>query len=89
MIDRAEVYAAIDSERNYQDEQRGNAARHIGAPDVMPVGECLTYIRKCLRDAEDAAYRGTTGAVDALPFLRKIAALSVGCMEHHGAPRRT
>lgn len=88
MIQRSEVYAAIDGERDYQDAQKGNAARHEGAPTIQPVGEVLTYVRKCLRDAEEAAYRGATGAKDALPFVRKIAALSVYCMENHGAPKR-
>jgi hypothetical protein len=88
MPTRSEVYYAVDTERAYQEAQKGNAARHTGAPAVMPVGEYLTYIRKCLRDAEEAAYRGSNGNIQALPFVRKIAALSVGCMENHGAPPR-
>ncbi len=89
MTTRQDVYHAIDTERNYQDAQRGNAARHEGfKAGVQHPAETLTYIRKCLRDAEEASYRGSTGAKDAMPFIRKIAALAVFSMEQHGAPVR-
>jgi hypothetical protein len=88
MATRQEVYFAIDSERDYQDAQKGNSARHTDAPAVMPPGEALTYIRKIVRDAEEAAYRGSTGAMDSIQFFRKLAAVAVRVMEDHGAPVR-
>jgi len=89
MPKRAEVYAAVDSERDYQDAQRGNAARHHGyQAGVNHPAEFIVYMRKCLRDAEEAIYRGSTGIEQALPFIRKVTALGVACMEQHGAPMR-
>ena len=88
-IPRIAAFHAINTERAYQDEQKGNAARHAGfEPGVQHPAETLTYIRKCLRDAEEAAYRGSSGAKECLQFVRKIAALAVFIMEQHGAPVR-
>lgn len=88
---RAEVYVAIDSEREYQDAQAGNAARHVGVEGrgTMHPAEFILYAEKCLNDAREACYRGTSGAQDCLPFLRKVAGLAVACMELHGAPHRS
>lgn len=90
MTPRSEVYAAIDSERDYQDTQQGNAERHKGVEGrgTMHPAELILYMEKCLTDAREACYRGGTGAQDCLPFVRKVAALGVACMELHGAPRR-
>lgn len=90
MVNRTDVYRAIDSERDYQDAQRGNAARHEGMSDraQMHPAELILYMRKCLRDAENEVYKGDSGAKDCLPFVRKVAGLAVLCMELHGAPLR-
>lgn len=91
MANRTEVYAAIDSERNYQDAQRGNAARHEGMPgrETMHPAELILYMEKCLVDARAAVYRGVTGHKECLASVRKVAALGVYCMELHGAPTRS
>jgi hypothetical protein len=87
MPDRQEVYAAIDSERAYQDAGAGNAQRHENAPPQLTPGEVILCMEKCLADARDAWYK-PNGGVACLPFLRKTAALGVQAMEHFGAPRR-
>lgn len=83
---RANVYAAVDSERAYQDAQAGNAKRHEGQPPMTP-GEYILCMEKCLADAREAWYR-PDGGTKCLDFVRKVTALGVGCMELHGAPRR-
>lgn len=85
---RLMAFEAIVTELNYQDAQRGNAARHIGQPVQMHPGETLTYVRKCVRDAEEACYKGQTGLRDSLQFFRKAAALCVRVLAEHGAPLR-
>jgi hypothetical protein len=84
---RFAAYAAIDSERDYQDAGLGNAARHEGAPPHLLPGEVILCMEKCLSDAREAWYR-PDGATNALPFLRKVSALGVQAMERYGAPLR-
>lgn len=83
MSTRAEVYAAIDSERTYQDEQLGNAKRHTDQP-VMTPGELLLCMEKCLADAREAWYKPNGGDA-CLPYVRKVAGLAVQTMERWGA----
>jgi hypothetical protein len=83
---RETAYNAIDSERAYQEAQRGNAKRHEGQPAMKP-GELILCMEKCLQDARDAWYKPDGGEA-CLPFLRKVAALAVQAMENYGAPRR-
>ena len=80
---RAEVYAAIDSERDYQD--RLGADRTAG--QAHPVGSYLTMLRHYLREAEEA-WTKTAGDAAALESIRKIAGISVRCMEDHGTTLR-
>jgi hypothetical protein len=84
---RSEVYAAVDSERDYQDAGRGNAKRHEGAPALMP-GEVILAMEKCLNDAKEAWYK-PDGATACLPYIRKVTALGVQAMERYGAPKRS
>lgn len=83
---RSQVYAAIDSERDYQDAQRGNAKRHTDKPPMVP-GEYILCMEKCLQDARDAWYK-PDGGVACLDYIRKVAALGVACMEANGASPR-
>jgi hypothetical protein len=85
---RAPAIRAVNSERDYQDAQRGNALRHSNQPKDMPPGEYLLAMEKCLSDAREVWYRGGTGWLDCLPHVRKVAALGVACMELYGAPMR-
>jgi hypothetical protein len=88
MIPRNIVYAAVDSERAYQDAGRGNAKRHETADNPrMTPGEYLLCMEKCLADAREAWYKPDGGA-NCLPFVRKVTALGVAAMELYGAPVR-
>lgn len=83
---RADVYAAVDSERNYQDAGAGNAKRHEGQPQMTP-GEIILCMEKCLVDARTAWY-APDGGTACLPHIRKVTALGVQAMEVFGAPVR-
>jgi hypothetical protein len=83
---RAEVYAALDTERTYQDRGLGNAKRHEGRPAMQP-GELILCMEKVLADARTAWYR-PDGGVACLDDIRKVTALGVQAMELHGAPQR-
>lgn len=82
---RTEVYEALDSERNYQD-QKFPAVNGVSA---SPEGFLL--IVEELSAQARAAWVKTDTPKDqqvALEFLRKIAATGVRAMEQHGAPKR-
>jgi hypothetical protein len=86
MTPRSEVYSAIDSERDYQDAQRGNAKRHEGQPAMTP-GEYILCMEHALAEARSTWYR-PDGGERSLESVRKVVALGVSAMEQHGAPRR-
>jgi hypothetical protein len=83
---RQEVYAAVDSERAYQDAGRGNAKRHEGMPDMTP-GEYILCMERCLNRARETWYTPDGGS-KCLDDIRKVAALGVAAMELYGAPLR-
>lgn len=87
MATRQEAYGAIDTERDYQDAQRGNSQRHDGMPPMTP-GELILCMEKCLADAR-AAWYAPDGGTGCLPHIRKVAALGVQAMERYGAPPRS
>lgn len=80
---RSVVYAAIDSERNFQDRKWGDVEDH-----PHEVGGWLTLMRKLLRDAE-GAWATSNGDYTALEEIRKIIAVGVACCEQHGVPTRS
>lgn len=81
-IPRAEVYAAIDGERDYQDNKWGGEKMdaHNG------VGDFIRYTEKYLARAQQEFAAGNVD--QALENMRKVTALGVACMEYHGAPKR-
>lgn len=85
-VNRESVYAAIDSERDYQEAGAGNARRHANMPGMTP-GEIILCMEKCLQDARDAWYKPNGGEA-CIPFVRKVAGLAVQAMELYGAPQR-
>ncbi len=87
MTTRQEVYAAIDGERDYQDE--GIAAIGNNRMHEMVLGEDIACIQVMLDKARRAWYDGTTiEPFAAMNELRKIAGVAVASMERNGAPRR-
>jgi hypothetical protein len=92
VTDRSEVYAALDSERAYQD-QRWTASNTKGSPDQKrqhSIEEWITYMEDYLSDAKHILSREEYPACDerAVQIMRKVTAMGVACMENHGAPRR-
>jgi hypothetical protein len=82
MATRKEVFAAIDSERDYQDRKwpAGLGAAHtVGDYLVM----LATYVQ--VAQLEWTNYRGDAHALE---IVRKIGGIAVHCMEDHGAPLR-
>lgn len=85
-VDRAEVYAALDSERNYQ----GKWEVESESKGLHSISEFLAYMEDYIdeaqhilaREARQIAYPKVTH------ILRKITAMGVACMEQHGAPKR-
>jgi hypothetical protein len=77
---RAEVYEAIDSERNYQTTLERNVIK-----DIRPL-EHVAIIEEIIRQLK-ADYYSKPGPVDQ-NYIRKIAATAVRVLEEHGAPKR-
>ncbi len=87
MPTRAEVYEAIDTEREYQlsfwpgiDGDSDNP--HSIGEDILLLGEYVDRARAewtKVADSPDMA---------ALHMIRKVAGIAVRCMEHNGAPKR-
>ena len=86
-MNRTEVYAAIDTEREYQDKCTADKDR----PDMIDdlhIGDTLTAIRHNIRKAEDLWYKGAVPHQDAMEYLRKVAGLIVKAGETYGMPSR-
>ena len=83
MPDRAEVYKAIDGERDYQDSLKG--IRSDGTK--RSVGDYLIMMDHYLNHGKEF-FAVNPGFKMVLPDIRKIAAIAVRCMEEHGAPER-
>jgi rubrerythrin len=78
-----EVFSAIKSERNYQDNT-WNANE-----DEHSLEEWLLYIENHLNEAKQVVTRGEkNGGASALDILRRIAAMAVLAMEQNGAEVR-
>lgn len=90
MSSRTEVFAALISERNYQDHVwRENAGNVEGQPvrtiaeELLMIEEYAARARKVWTDApRDVEVEATTD------MIRKIGAICVRAMENHGAPHR-
>lgn len=80
---RQEVYAAIDTERNYQDSKWSPVEDH-----QHTIEEWLVYIQDYLTEAIHQASRNASPSPDALDTIRKITGMGVACMEQNGAPVR-
>lgn len=85
---RAEVYAAIDSERAYQDQGRGNAQR-VGEFEgvALTPGELIVTMEHILLQARTAWY-APNGPELAAGFIRKLAGCAVQYGERYGMPAR-
>ena len=86
--DRASVYQAVDSERDYQDQFVLPERRYY---QTHTLGEFILMLNQYAAQAMQK-WTHHTDAIDDTPEslheVRKIAALAVRCMEQHGAPKR-
>jgi hypothetical protein len=82
-VNRNRVYQLIDGERAYQDALPAN--RTDGEPRT--VGDYLTMLQHYLNEAQ-RQWVMNAGSQEALDVIRKLAGISVHCMEDHGAPAR-
>lgn len=83
-MNRVEIYKEIDNERDYQDSKWKNQ----DVSDLeKSISEWIIYIEKHLEKAKSDIYQ--LDKTDALSEIRKVAALSVACLEIHGCPHRT
>lgn len=84
MPSRQEVYAAVDSEREYQNRlwpgQYGESKKHELDAFVLYIAG---YTNRLIDKASS-----TDDVTERLNFVRKVAGLCVACMEQHGAPHR-
>jgi hypothetical protein len=92
-VTRQAVYAAIDSERDYQDSRWGATLSGDRVPGPGQSGgdrsldEFILYIAGYTNDAvHNASHFSNTE--EKLNIVRKIAGLCVVAMEQHGAPMR-
>lgn len=87
---RAEVYAAIDSEREYQEMRIGRDGSTASAENPHTPEEYLLYMEHYMHLAREVA--STVWGPDCKPQLldvmRKVVALGVACFEAHGVPHR-
>jgi len=91
-VTRQDVYAAIDSERDYQDSRwgsklSGERAAPEGEGGNRSLDEFILYIQNYA--ANLGAFASTSSDwQEKLHKVRKVAGLCVAAMEQHGAPHR-
>jgi hypothetical protein len=89
---RSEVYAAIDSERIYQDNLAVKAGTDPGTVRPHSLEEFAFYMERYMRVLnEELSTKWTPDrkpTPESLNILRKITTLGVAAMEQHGAPKR-
>ena len=91
MTDRNEVYAAIDSERDYQDDLKSDRTSNPtdGTRSIdHTVGDFVTMMQHYQTQLVEA-WTTNPGDQEALNVMRKIGGIATNCMEQHGAPIRS
>jgi hypothetical protein len=88
MINRTEVWKAIDSERDYQDFRWNPSTSTSGGQHT--VSEWILYMEAYLHEARQkvSTQASPKAEEEALECLRKVTAMGVACMEQNGAPQR-
>lgn len=83
---QSDIYAAIESERAYQDAGMADADK----PSMKPLnaGEIILAMEQCLAFAGAAWYYDSAPYPNTAEYIRKVAGLAVQFMEIYGAPQR-
>lgn len=82
---RKEVYAAIDSEREYQNVQW---SEHGDPTNPLTIGEFILLLEQYTEFARTQWTHEKKPEHQTLHFIRKVAGIAVNCMEQHGVPHR-
>ncbi len=92
---RADVYKAIDGERDYQEkwEKAESKGIHETGAFILFMEYYLQEARRLESTLENGGNGrriddGCPGPEGSLDFVRKVTALGVACMEQNGAPER-
>ena len=85
-MERKEVFEAINSEREYQDNAIKSGGTHI--VKEFPLGSALSAIQVKLETARNCWYGDVTPHRNTMEELRKIAAICVQMGEQYGMPNR-
>jgi hypothetical protein len=89
---RADVYKAIDGEREYQQkwEDAESKGKHETGAFILFMEHYLQEARRLESTLENGGnhIQKVHGAEGSLDFVRKVTALGVACMEQNGAPPR-
>lgn len=83
---RKKVFQLIESERNFQEENKPDKNSHI--VDDFPLGSGLSAIEEKLRIARSMWYNSVQPHQEAMNEIRKIAAICVQMGEKYGMPER-
>lgn len=83
---RAEAYAAINTERAYQESRWPVGVNYA---NELSVGDFILLIEEYAARARAAWAKQSYPETDALDNMRKIGGIAVRCMETHGAIPRT
>jgi len=84
---RQEVYAAIDSEREYQD-RIWRLQEDPSFANELTIGEFVLLVQAYVDKARITWVDEPKPETETLHIMRKIAGIAVNCMEQHGAPHR-
>lgn len=84
MTPRISVYAAISSERDYQ-ESKWKGHLHEAESWLLFIEH---YVHEARVQASKTDFTEVPNLIAYLDSIRKITALGVACMEQHGAPKR-
>ena len=80
------VYKVIDSERNYQENQKLINESHV--VEDFPLSSAMEAIRYNLDKANQAWYNEQKPYPTAMEYIRKISAICVQMGESYGMPER-
>lgn len=86
-VPRKEVYKAIDTERDYQD-LIWRLADDPSFVNELTIGEFVLLVEEYAAKARNVWTNQPKPELETLEFMRKIAGITVNCMEQHGAPKR-
>ena len=85
---RNEVYEALDSERDYQEEHGPEIIGEVIETGTLSVGDEILLMEEYLLRARKAWTDAASPELEALKIVRKVGGIAVRCMEVYGAISR-